>query len=304
MQPERVYITEVGLRDGFQFEKKVAPTDFKLQLISELVDAGVRHIQVASFVNPAVVPQMADAKELFARLPQNDKVDYSALVLNRKGLLKAIDSGVTSVEISISASRVHGRKNSGMDLEEAISQALGMIKIAKKNHMKIRSGIQCAFGCVYEGKIALDRVFDISRAFLDQGIDILALSDTTGMGNPVRVRRLVGALVAEALPLPVALHFHDTRGLGLVNLMAALECGAVIFDSSLAGMGGCPFVKGAAGNISTEDTVNLFNTLNIESRIDIARVARSSKKVETFFGKQFPGKMHHVLQSGNAIVGC
>jgi len=289
--PNSVRLIEVGLRDGFQFESKVAPTEFKLEIISELVQAGLKQIQVISFVNSKRVPQMADAEELIRRLPKQDGLIYSGLVLNTKGLERACRAGLESVEISISASDTHSRKNTGMSLNEAILQGKEMLRRAKECNMHITAGVQCAFGCVYEGGIAEDRVLGIVSEFMSIGIDRISIADTTGMAHPLSIKSLIQKLMPELGGLPIALHLHDTRGLGLVNVMAAMECGIREFDCSLAGMGGCPFVAGAAGNIATEDTAYLMKTLNIETGIDIQKLGQCSMKLENFFEKRFPGKV-------------
>jgi len=289
--PNSVRLIEVGLRDGFQFETKVAPTELKLEIISELVQAGLKQIQVISFVNSKRVPQMADAEELIRRLPKQDGVIYSGLVLNTKGLERACRVGLEAVEISISASDTHSRKNTGMSLNEAILQGKEMIRRAKECNMHITAGVQCAFGCVYEGGIAEDRVLGIVSEFMSIGIDRISIADTTGMAHPLSIKSLIQKLMPELGGLPIALHLHDTRGLGLVNVMAAMECGIREFDCSLAGMGGCPFVAGAAGNIATEDTAYLMKTLNIETGIDIQKLGQCSMKLENFFEKRFPGKV-------------
>ncbi len=235
---------------------------------------------------------MADAEELIRHLPQKEGVVFSGLVLNKKGVECAGDAGLKHIEISISASGTHSRKNSGMSLEHAVEHGKEMIRLARQYNMIVRAGIQCAFGCVYEGEIPASRVLKIAEDFIEAGADRLCLADTTGMANPVSIKKI---LTGVQVPLvPVILHLHDTRGLGLVNLMAAMECGITHFDTSLAGMGGCPFVIGAAGNIATEDTAYLMKTLNIETGTDISKIAACSEKLEKFFGKPFSGKIYRL----------
>ncbi len=289
--PDRVALTEVGPRDGFQFESKVIPTPLKVEIISGLVAAGLKQIQVTSFVHPLRVPQMADAESLLQALPEWENVELSALVLNRQGLERAHHAGLRQVEISISASDTHSRQNTGMPLDDALQQGQEMVAQARKYGMTVRAGIQCAFGCVFDGAIPQQRVVDIARVFVDQGAAALALADTTGMADPLSIRRMVARVKPAAGETPVILHLHDTRGLGLVNLMAALECGVTRFDTALAGMGGCPFVAGAAGNIATEDTVHLLDRLQVKTGISIKGVAACSVKLEKFYGKRFAGKM-------------
>jgi hydroxymethylglutaryl-CoA lyase len=289
--PDRVTLIEVGPRDGFQFESKIIPTSLKVEIISGLVAAGLKQIQVTSFVHPQRVPQMADAESLLRALPVWENVDLSGLVLNRQGLERAHRAGLRQVEISISASDTHSRKNTGMPLDEAFQRGQEMVALARKYGMYVRAGIQCAFGCAYDGAISLQRVVDMSRVFIDQGAAALALADTTGMADPPSIRRMVTAVHLAAGGIPLILHLHDTRGLGLVNLMAALECGVTRFDTALAGMGGCPFVAGAAGNIATEDTAYLLDRLQVKTGISIKDVAACSIKLENFYGKTFAGKM-------------
>ena len=293
--PDKVTLIEVGPRDGFQFEKKIIPTNLKVKIISGLIEAGLKDIQVTSFVHPDVVPQMADAEDLLNRLPKRRDVRYSALVLNEKGVERAHLSGLQHIEISISASDTHSRKNACMPFEKALEMGKDMIRLAQEYKMEIRAGIQCAFGCVYEGRIPEERVLKIATDFLKIGIQTLAISDTTGMADPLLVKNLMKELIPEIGNTPIVLHLHDTRGLGLVNVMASMECGVTRFDTALAGMGGCPFVSGAAGNIATEDTAWLMKSLNIETGVDISKVAKCSQKLEDFFEKKFPGKMHRLI---------
>lgn len=299
-RPERVTLAEVGPRDGFQYETIVVPTDRKRKTIERLVKAGLKEIQVASFVHPGKVPQMADADRLIRTLPQNDGVVYTALVLNLRGLERALASGIETVEISLSASDTHSQKNAGMTHDEALHQVLSMIDRAVSAGLRVRASIQCAFGCVYEGPVPIARIADVTQQFVDHGVHVLALADTTGMGSPSLIQQTLDTVLPLADRLPVALHLHDTRGLGLVNLMAALKHGVSLFDTSFAGMGGCPFVPDAAGNIATEDTAYLLETLGIQTGIDCRRVAAISLETESFFGKTFPGKIHRLFAAVSA----
>jgi len=293
--PKEVTLIEVGPRDGFQFEKKIIPTELKAEIITRLVDAGLKHIQVASFVNPARLPQMADAEDVVGRLPESPGAIFSGLALNTKGVLRVHRAGLKHLEISISASDTHSRKNAGLSFDQAVIQMQEMIRLAREKSMGVRAGIQCAFGCVYEGAVSRERILQLVRYYSSNGVDAIALSDTTGMANPVSVKQMLQTLIPECKGIPVVLHLHDTRGLGLANVMAALECGVTQFDTAMAGMGGCPFVRGAAGNIATEDTVNLMNLLGIITGIDIVGVSKCSERLEKFLAKKFPGKMHRLV---------
>ena len=203
---------------------------------------------------------------------------------------------VFTMEISISASDTHSRKNVGVSFGQAVTRMKEMIRLARTENMGVRAGIQCAFGCVYEGDISPERILSLVRYYAANKVDAIALSDTTGMANPMSVKRLLQTLMPECGEIPLVLHLHDTRGLGLANLMAALECGVIQFDTAMAGMGGCPFVRGAAGNIATEDTVHLMDSLGISTGVDIAGVSKCSYRLEDYLAKQFPGKMHRLLQ--------
>ncbi len=293
--PNTVTLIEVGPRDGFQLEKQFIPTDFKVDIIQALANTGLREIQVTAFVHPRKVPQMADAEELVGRLPSLEGVVFNGLVLNAVGLRRARKAGLRHVEISISASDTHSRHNTGMSIERAMVHAKEMILLARSANMHIRAGVQCAFGCVYEGEIPPERILDIVGIYVSHGADAIALSDTTGMANPVAVKGLLKLLLAEIGSIPIILHFHDTRGLGLANVLTALQCGITCFDTSLAGMGGCPFVTGAAGNIATEDTIHLMYAMGITTGIDSHQVAQCSLRLEAMLHKSFPGKFHRLL---------
>ena len=293
-RPRTVALTEVGLRDGIQIESRRIPTQIKLELVDSLVAAGVKHLQVTAFVNPERVPQMADAEALVRRLPATPGVEFSGLVLNLAGVTRAQDAGLRSIEVSVSVSNTHSLKNAGVSRERAAEMAVEMVSLAKAGGLKVRAGIQCAFGCVYEGAVPPDRVVELAAAYAGAGADELALSDTTGMGTPLAVAELLPAVAAVAGDRPLALHLHDTRGLGLVNLMQALAVGITHFDTSFGGMGGCPFVAGAAGNIATEDTVYLLSALGIDTGIDIRGVSGCSARMERFLEKPLPGKLYRL----------
>ena len=293
--PDTVMLMEVGPRDGLQFEKKILPTPLKVELITDLVEAGLQEIQVASFVSPGIVPQMADADTLVAQLPKRAGVVYNGLVLNVKGVERAAAAGLKSVEISISASEAHSRRNVNMTLKEAKGQAVDMIRLSRELDLAVRAGIQCAFGFSDDEAIPFERIQRMVEDFMEEGIEILCLSDTTGMADPVKIDTIMEKLCPLVGDLDMALHLHDTRGLGLVNVQAALQYGIRHFDASLAGMGGCPFVPGAAGNIATEDLVNFLHSLHIQTSVDIQKLARCSRRLETFFEKRFSGRMHRLM---------
>lgn len=301
-RPSPILLEEQGPRDGFQVEKKMIPTEMKVRFIEGLVEAGLKRIQITSFVHPKLVPQMSDAEEVCSRITKEEGVLYSGLVLNAKGAERAVKAGLNHVAASISASDTHSRKNANKSLQEAQREFEEMLKVAKEAGLKVRGGLQCAFGCRYEGKISEAVVLDLARRHLDLGVDEIALADSTGMGNPEAIRRVMSKVVEWADTRPVALHLHDTEGKGLVNMLAGMEVGVTVFDTAFGGLGGCPFIKGATGNIATEDTAHLLHQMGIHTGIDIARITALSQEMEHFLERKLPGKMKDVLGMGLSVI--
>ncbi|MFP4259106.1 MAG: hydroxymethylglutaryl-CoA lyase [Desulfovermiculus sp.] len=288
---KHITLVEVGPRDGLQSEDILFSLQSKVLFIECLIQSGLRHIQVASFVHPGLVPQMADAEAVIQALPLNPEVEYSALVLNQTGLDRALATSIDCIEISVSASSTHSQKNTQMSRQEALAQAEKMIPVAKERGFTVRASIQCAFGCMYEGEIEPDMV-SFTAGLLDQaGADILALADTTGMGHPRLIQRVIDTTRARVPKTPLALHLHDTLGLGLVNLITALECGVRCFDTSCGGLGGCPFVPNAAGNIATEDSVYLLHKLGYSTDVHWPQVAECTQNMEQILGRRLPAKL-------------
>ena len=293
--PRHVVIEEQGLRDGLQPEAMVVPTPKKLVIIEALTAAGIKKIQVTSFVHPRLVPQMADAETLCSKLDHSGDVTYSALVLNEKGVQRAADAGLKHVGVSISASDTHSRKNANATLQEAGERMAAMIRLGKQMGLLLRGGLQCVFGCRYEGKIQKNVVMDLVKAQLDMGVDELSLADSTGMAHPGSIQDIAGEAVELAEDLPVYLHLHDTEGKGLANAAAGMSAGVSHFETAMGGMGGCPFIKGASGNVSTEDLICMLHQMGIQTGIDIRQLATVSRELEGFMGKTFSGKMHTLL---------
>lgn len=289
---DRIILEEQGLRDGLQMLSQIAPTEKKLEWISQLVRAGLKRIQVAAFVHPGLVPQMADAEALFQKLEELPGVVYSALALNHKGVERAIAAGVRHLAISLSASNTHSLKNTRMDIESAKADFVRNVHLAKENGIVVRGGIQCAFGCRYEGAISRVRVFDLVRHHLDTGVQELALADSTGMATPWQVREMMETILEICGTVPLALHLHNTENKGLANLYAAVEAGVRQFDVAFGGLGGCPFIKSASGNIATEDTVHMLHQAGFETGIDIREVAKVSRDVEAWLGYPLPGLLY------------
>ncbi len=292
MSPATIILEEQGLRDGLQTIAVSIPAAQKLSWINQLIGAGLRRIQVTSFVHPRLVPQMADAEELVNALPKRDDVVFSALVLNIKGVERAIASGIRHLAISLSASNTHSLKNANISLEAARAAFKEMVALALQHQVTIRGGIQCAFGCRYEGAISEALVYDLVQHHLDCGVQELALADSTGMGNPLQVKRMVAQVLAKAGATPLALHLHNTENKGYANLCAAAEVGVRQFDTAFGGLGGCPFIKGATGNIATEDTSHMLMQMGYSTGVNISKVAAVSREMEVLLGKPLPGLLY------------
>ena len=290
-----VTLEEQGLRDGLQTLPVQIPLETKLRWIDTLVNAGIRRLQVTSFVNPERVPQMADAEELVARLPHREGVVFSALVLNRKGVERAAAAGLRHIAASLSASDTHSRRNANKGLEQSKLEFREMARLAASHGIAVRGGIQCAFGCRYEGNIDEDVVLELVRHHIDCGVGELALADSTGMGHPAQVARTMEKVMRIAGQLPVALHLHNTENKGYANLFAALGAGVRQFDTAFGGLGGCPFIKGATGNIATEDTVHMLGQSGYPTGIDNRKVAEVSGEMEKMLGTKLPGLLYGLV---------
>ncbi|MGA2081729.1 MAG: hydroxymethylglutaryl-CoA lyase [Holophaga sp.] len=290
-----IVIHEVGPRDGLQVEGKVVPTQVKEAWIRGLMDSGLDIVQVGSFVHPEKVPQMADTDDLFRRLTQDaasgPRAVLSGLVLNEKGLDRALACGAEMVCLGVSASETHSRKNTGMGTEEAQRRIIATAQAAAAAGKKVQVSVQSAFGCGFEGRIPDQRVLDIVRAYVDAGLLKVSLADTAGHAFPEQVKRLFGEL-HKLGPVECTAHFHDTYGLGMANICAAMGEGVTIFETSFAGLGGCPFTKVAAGNVATEDLVHSLARTGRRKDIELGRLVEIAKDVAAFFGRELPGRVY------------
>lgn len=294
MQPDAVELCEVGPRDGFQFESKPIPTDLKVRVIRALSDAGLGRIQAVSFVHPERVPQMADAERVVAELALTGPTVISGLALNLHGVTRAADSGLSVVDLSIATNETHARDNANMTVAGGVELASTMIRAATDRGLSVQLGFQTVFGYDTPGDTPLDVIVDLAAAFASSGIESLSLADSTGLAGPEDVRRTVCA-VREVVPdVPLVLHLHDTRGLGLANVAAALEEGVIRFDTSLGGLGGCPFIPGATGNIPTEDTLWLMERMGIRTGVDRRAVAEVTREIAAFLGRDLPGRLYRL----------
>jgi hydroxymethylglutaryl-CoA lyase len=276
----------------------VFSVDEKLALISAIADAGVRRIQVGSFVHPKWVPQMANTDELFSRLPPREGVTYSALVLNRAGLGRAIEAGVKHLSISVSASETHSRKNANKSVSDALADIKPTIEQALAAGIAVRAGIQSALGCGYEGSIPLGSVLSIARQYAEIGVREMNVADTAGLANPRQVFEAVTA-IGDVVPAgtKLSLHLHDTRGLGLANMYAGLLAGVSTFDAAVGGLGGCPFIPAASGNIATEDAVFALQEMGVETGIDWTSLSAITKTFEQMLGRRLPSRMARLREA-------
>lgn len=291
---QHIDIIEVGPRDGLQRERTPISTADKIRMIHNLVAAGIKSVQVTSFVHPQYVPQMADAEAVCAGINKQDGVTYSGLVLNLKGLERAHAAGLTTVDMSISASDSHSRKNANRSLQDAVAGFKTMVSTAREMGMTVRAGIQCAFG-YYEPDVTQDLVAELAQGHLALGVDELALADSTGMANPAQIKQMIGAIKPLLGDVPLTLHLHDTRGMGLANVVAAIDAGCTRFDTAFGGMGGCNFIPEALGNIATEDTINMLHAMGYETGVNIEQVASVSRYLQTLTGAPLPGKLYTLV---------
>lgn len=294
---EMVLFEDEVLRDGLQMESRLFTFEEKIKIFHLLKEANIRRIQIGSFVHPRLVPQMADTDALIRHLINTPGVLLTGLILNNKGLERALACGLSHVSMSISVSDTHSRKNAGRPAAEALASMTLLITEAKKAGLRVRAGIQCSFGCAYEGMVPAEKVLSAAHAMTGAGADEINLADTTGMGNPLQVRALIQSVKLSCPGIEISLHFHDTRGLGLVNMLAGYEEGVRIFDVCAGGLGGCPFVKGAAGNVPTEDAVHMFESMGIRTGVDLQKLSGVIDELESLLGRQLPGRMSRVLKA-------
>jgi hydroxymethylglutaryl-CoA lyase len=289
--PQKVRVVEVGPRDGFQMEDRFIPTELKVDTIQTLASAGVQEIEAVSFVHPKVIPQMADAAEVMRQVERHPGVRYTALVPNLKGTERALEVAVDAVRLVVCATETYNSRNVGLSIEESLEVFGQIARLTGDSGVPAAAVIGVALGCPFEGEVPEEKVLDLARRLVDLGSGAIGIADSAGLSNPRAVRALVRKL-GEALPdVPLWLHLHDTRGMGLANALVALEEGVDTFDTSLGGLGGCPIMSGATGNIATEDFVNMCEELGAETGIDLGKVRRASRGMEAFLGRSLPSRV-------------
>lgn len=298
-RPSKVKVVDVGPRDGLQIEAEFIPTEIKIELINGLIDAGVPEIEYSSFVSPRAVPQLADAAEVLAGLNRNSNTVLSALIPNAKGAERAAAAGVDELKIVVSASETHNLKNVNRTIEDSLKGFEDVMRIANEAKIPVTGAIATAFGCPFEGNVPFEQISTIAKRLQDIGMHGVNLGDTTGMATPPLVTDLCRHLKKEVPDMAVVLHFHNTRGIGLVNVIAGLDEGIDTFEGSFAGLGGCPFAPGATGNICTEDLVNMLHEMNIETGIDLDKLCDVARRVEQIVGRPLPGQ---VMKAGPRLT--
>lgn len=307
--PRRVSIIEVGPRDGLQSEPEILPTDAKVEFIRRAIDAGIRRLEVTSFVHPKRVPQMADAEALISALPRRDDVTYIGLVLNRKGFERAAATGIDEIGMAVVASDTYNQRNQGVPTSESIKAWLDIARAAREAGIRANVMVSSAFGCPYEGEVPLSRVLEIVDQIMEGDPVELGIADSIGVGVPSQVTELLGAVRERVPGVPIRCHFHNTRNTGLANAQAALEAGVASLDASIGGIGGCPFAPAATGNIPTDDLLYMLQRSGVETGVSLEKIIETSKWLQEQLGRSVPallpraGMFPQVAEKHRAAAG-
>ena len=299
MDIKEVKITEVGPRDGFQSEKTILKTEDKIDIINNLIEAGFPRIEVSSFVSPKAIPQLADAEIILNKVNRSSQTTLAALVPNARGALRAVEAKLDEIVVFLSASESHNKKNVNRSVKESLLGFKEIADIAGKNNIPIQGDIATAFGCPFEGNISSKKLADISKEYKLMGFKGVTLGDTTGMATPPVVIDAINAIRDNVPDFNITLHFHNTRGVGLANVMSGLNLGITDYESCFGGMGGCPFAPNATGNICSEDLIYLLHEMGIETGIDLDKIISIAKKVENLVGHKLPGQ---VMRAGHRLL--
>ena len=299
MNIKKVKVTEVGPRDGFQSEKTILKTEDKIDVINTLIEAGFPRIEVSSFVSPKAIPQLADAAIILENVKRNHKTTLAALVPNDRGAWRAVDAKLDEIVVFLSASESHNKKNVNRSVKDSLLGFREIADIAGKNNIPIQGDIATAFGCPFEGNVSAKRLAEISKEYKMMGFKGVTLGDTTGMATPTVVTEAVNAIRDMVPDFDITLHFHNTRGIGLANVMTGLNLGITDYESCFGGMGGCPFAPNATGNICSEDLIYLLHEMGIETGINLDQLINIAKKVENLVGHRLPGQ---VMRAGPRLL--
>lgn len=291
MLPKSVKIVEVGPRDGLQNEPKLVPTDAKIKLVEQLADAGCSVIETGSFVSPKWVPQMADSADVFQKINRQNRVRYTALTPNLRGLQQAITARVDEVAVFGAASEAFSQKNINCSISESLERFIPVMELAQQHQLPVRGYVSCVLGCPYEGNISPKKVAEVSKQLLDMGCYEISLGDTIGVGTPIKTLHMLEAVLNEIPVEKLAVHFHDTYGQALVNILVALQHGISVVDSAVSGLGGCPYAKGASGNVATEDLVYMLDGMNIKTGINLKKLTEAGLNMMQVLGRQSNSKV-------------
>ncbi len=301
--PTTVKVKEVGPRDGLQAESVILPTENKLRLIDCLTEAGLREIETSSFVNPKAIPPLADAAKVFANLDRGPGVIYSAIVPNEKGAHRAVEAGADEIQVFLAATESYNQSNVRMSVEESLEQSARIAEIVLGAGIPFVAVLSTAFGCPYEGAVSPERVLDLCGRLAELGAGEITFADTTGMAYPTQVRELSTSYQDRYPEVPLRLHFHNTRGMGLANVFAAIEVEVGRFDASVGGLGGSPYAPGATGNISTEDLVHMLHEMGIKTGIDLEALISCAQLLEELLDHELPGQVMKAGICGHLAEG-
>ncbi len=293
--PKSIRIVDVSPRDGLQNIKQNVSTADKVGLINRLQQAGVNNIEVASFVSPKWVPQMADAVDVLAQLDLNNGINYAVLTPNLKGVERALECDVKEIAVFSATSESFTQKNTNCSIDESLQRIEELMRPAIAQNVRVRGYVSCVLGCPYDGDIAAEKVAEVSEALIDLGCYEVSLGDTIGIGTPLKAKRMLDVVLSKVSADKIGLHFHDTRGQALANLLACLEYGVASIDASVAGLGGCPYAKGASGNVSTEDVVYMLHGMGIETGINLEKLAAAGQYITQQIGIASNSRVGNVL---------
>lgn len=289
--PATVKIVEVGPRDGLQNEKLAIPTDKKIELINRLSDTGLKHIEATSFVSAKWIPKLSDHHEVYVGIQKKPGIHYPVLVPNLTGMENALAAGVKDISVFTAVSETFSQKNTHCSIQESLNRIEEVLKLAFSKQIPVRAYLSCVLGCPYEGEIPVEKVVRIAETLMDMGCEEISLGDTIGVGTPGKAKYLIDA-VSKRIPIHmVAVHFHDTYGQALANILACLQSGIQVVDSSIGGLGGCPYAKGASGNVATEDLVYMLNGLGIETGVDLNALIEVNRFVSALMGRVLRSKV-------------
>lgn len=298
MNDQKVRIKEVGPRDGLQNESKFVSTDDKIQFIEQLSATGLDYIEVSSFVHPQWIPQLADAEEVFAALKRIEGITYAALIPNLKGLEKALKVEIDEANVFMSASEGHNKTNINKSIAETFPVLEAVVKEAKANQLPVRGYVSTVIACPYDGPVSPEQVLYVVDHLVDMGVDEISLGDTIGVGVPTEVDRLLEVLLSKYPASLFAMHFHDTYGTAIANIVKSLEMGITTFDSSIGGLGGCPYAKGASGNVATEDVNYLLTQMGYKTSLDVNKLLEAAFFIEQKLGKQVKSRQAEIARNG------